>query len=83
MIGRPAPLSRGSLKYDRMTIFLTCEYAKYVYSICDFSSPTEVIATEMERVLAIGGVLFRARDPVALGRWYQEHLGGHTNAVKP
>jgi hypothetical protein len=54
-----------------------------VYSICDFSSPTEVIATEMERVLAIGGVLFRARDPVALGRWYQEHLGGHTNAVKP
>ena len=29
----------------------------------------------MEKVLAIGGVFFRARDPVALGRWYQEHLG--------
>jgi catechol 2,3-dioxygenase-like lactoylglutathione lyase family enzyme len=29
----------------------------------------------MERVLAIGGVFFRARDPEATGRWYQEHLG--------
>jgi len=29
----------------------------------------------MGKVLAIGGVFFRARDPVALGRWYQEHLG--------
>jgi len=34
-----------------------------------------IASTEMEKVLAIGGVFFRARDPVALGRWYQEHLG--------
>jgi glyoxylase I family protein len=27
------------------------------------------------QVLAIGGVFFRARDPVAVARWYQEHLG--------
>jgi predicted enzyme related to lactoylglutathione lyase len=29
----------------------------------------------MEKVSGIGGLFFRARDPAALGRWYQEHLG--------
>jgi len=29
----------------------------------------------MERVTGIGGLFFRARDPEALARWYQEHLG--------
>jgi glyoxylase I family protein len=29
----------------------------------------------MEKVTGIGGLFFRARDPPALGRWYQEHLG--------
>jgi predicted enzyme related to lactoylglutathione lyase len=29
----------------------------------------------MERVTGIGGLFFRAKDPAALGRWYQEHLG--------
>ena len=29
----------------------------------------------MERVQGIGGVFFRARDPEALGRWYEQHLG--------
>jgi catechol 2,3-dioxygenase-like lactoylglutathione lyase family enzyme len=29
----------------------------------------------MERVLGIGGTFFRARDPGALARWYQDHLG--------
>lgn len=28
-----------------------------------------------ERVTGIGGVFFRARDPKALGEWYQAHLG--------
>ena len=31
--------------------------------------------TEMERVAGIGGLFFRARDPKALGIWYQQHLG--------
>jgi hypothetical protein len=31
--------------------------------------------TEMEKVAGIGGLFFRAHDPVALGRWYLEHLG--------
>jgi glyoxylase I family protein len=30
---------------------------------------------EMEKVTGIGGLFFRAHDPKALGRWYQEHLG--------
>jgi predicted enzyme related to lactoylglutathione lyase len=28
-----------------------------------------------ERVTGIGGIFFRARDPKALGKWYQDHLG--------
>lgn len=29
----------------------------------------------MERVLGIGGLFFRARDPEALAQWYSIHLG--------
>src|SRR6476659_4695774 len=30
---------------------------------------------EMEKVTGIGGFFFRAKDPKALGSWYQQHLG--------
>src|SRR5215208_8134148 len=29
----------------------------------------------MEKVLGIGGVFFKERDPKALAAWYREHLG--------
>ena len=29
----------------------------------------------MERVIGIGGVFFKSRDPKALAAWYREHLG--------
>jgi glyoxylase I family protein len=29
----------------------------------------------MEKVTGIGGLFFRARDPAAVGRWYERHLG--------
>ena len=29
----------------------------------------------MEKVTGFGGLFFRARDPKALARWYQDHLG--------
>jgi len=29
----------------------------------------------MKRVTGIGGIFFKARDPVALRAWYQRHLG--------
>lgn len=29
----------------------------------------------MERVSGIGGLFFRARDPLALKQWYRDHLG--------
>ncbi|QMU59468.1 MAG: VOC family protein [Boseongicola sp.] len=29
----------------------------------------------MEKVLGVGGVFFRARDPSALAAWYDTHLG--------
>ena len=28
-----------------------------------------------QRVLGIGGLFFRSKDPAALGKWYKEHLG--------
>ncbi|HEX3893552.1 MAG TPA: VOC family protein [Terracidiphilus sp.] len=31
--------------------------------------------TEMEKVMGIGGLFFRAQDPKALSLWYQQHLG--------
>jgi glyoxylase I family protein len=30
---------------------------------------------DMERVLGIGGTFFRAKDPAALAKWYEDHLG--------
>ncbi len=33
------------------------------------------IEAPAERVLGIGGLFFRSRDPKALARWYFEHLG--------
>jgi glyoxylase I family protein len=45
-------------------------------------SPTPVgaavrdgIAGATEKVTGIGGFFFRAHDPKALGRWYQQHMG--------
>ena len=35
----------------------------------------ETGGTGMEKVAGIGGLFFRARDPKALGNWYQQHLG--------
>jgi glyoxylase I family protein len=35
----------------------------------------ELGGTEMEKVAGIGGLFFRAHDPVRLGRWYLQHLG--------
>jgi predicted enzyme related to lactoylglutathione lyase len=29
----------------------------------------------MKRVTGIGGIFFKAKDPKALGEWYQRHLG--------
>src|SRR5262245_207401 len=35
----------------------------------------DVRGKHMKRVTGIGGVFFKARDPVALGAWYKKHLG--------
>ena len=29
----------------------------------------------MQRVTGVGGIVFNAKDPVALGAWYKHHLG--------
>jgi predicted enzyme related to lactoylglutathione lyase len=35
----------------------------------------EPSTTGMQKVVGIGGVFFRARDPASLARWYKHHLG--------
>jgi predicted enzyme related to lactoylglutathione lyase len=32
-------------------------------------------STEMQKVLGIGGLFFRARDPASLAQWYEKYLG--------
>ena len=39
------------------------------------AAKNESAATDMEKVVGIGGLFFRAHDPKALGQWYREHLG--------
>lgn len=34
----------------------------------------------MARVVGIGGIFFKARDPVALREWYRQHLGINVEA---
>ncbi len=29
----------------------------------------------MQKVLGFGGFFFRARDPIGLAQWYEDHLG--------
>jgi predicted enzyme related to lactoylglutathione lyase len=48
-----------------------------------FFSPNEIAQAqssgtreaERERVVGIGGLFFRAKDPKALAQWYEQHLG--------
>jgi predicted enzyme related to lactoylglutathione lyase len=35
----------------------------------------EAASAGQEKVLGIGGLFFRARDPGSLARWYERHLG--------
>jgi catechol 2,3-dioxygenase-like lactoylglutathione lyase family enzyme len=39
------------------------------------SGETRTLGGNMESVLGIGGLFFRARDPGPLSAWYQNHLG--------
>ncbi|HEV3415685.1 MAG TPA: VOC family protein [Pirellulales bacterium] len=37
----------------------------------------------MERIIGVGGVFFKARDPQALADWYREHLGVPVEVGQP
>lgn len=39
---------------------------------------TPIGGQEMERVTGIGGFFFRAKDPTALAKWYEDNLGVNT-----
>ena len=34
----------------------------------------------MKRVMALGGIFFKCKDPGELNNWYQQHLGLQTDA---
>jgi glyoxylase I family protein len=46
-----------------------------VSAISESASPKPSARLPKERVLGIGGLFFRSRDPKALAEWYQQHLG--------
>src|SRR5215831_14097352 len=61
---------------DRRTLIIGA--ATMVAARTTESGPTKVevqVNTPTERVLGIGGLFFRSRDPKKLAQWYQLHLG--------
>lgn len=44
-------------------------------AVAQTAAPSPATATEKEEVTGIGGFFFRAHDPDALAKWYQQHLG--------
>ena len=43
----------------------------FALAILSFSAQSQI----MQRVTGIGGIFFKAKDPKALAKWYEEHLG--------
>jgi predicted enzyme related to lactoylglutathione lyase len=61
------------IKKPSMLVLIAAALASSGYLFADPSpAPTALPA---QRVAGIGGFFFRANDPVALARWYQEKLG--------
>jgi predicted enzyme related to lactoylglutathione lyase len=60
---------------DRRTMIIGAA-ALTAVSAADNPAPAEAQSSApAERVLGIGGLFFRSRDPNALARWYQANLG--------
>ena len=38
-------------------------------------APKLTPSADREKVVGIGGFFFRSKDPAALGKWYEQHLG--------
>lgn len=62
---------------DRRTVILgaaTLAAVRTAESVTPEKTETQM-NTPTERVLGIGGIFFRSRDPKSLAQWYQLHLG--------
>ena len=58
----------------RIPILAAC--ALSLLAICATNSTAQSTASlPKERVVGVGGVFFRAKDPKALADWYERHLG--------
>jgi glyoxylase I family protein len=53
----------------------TAEELKPASPAKDAAGPAIGKGAEMEKVMGLGGLFFRAHDPAVLERWYQQHLG--------
>jgi predicted enzyme related to lactoylglutathione lyase len=61
---------------DRRTVIVGAALAAVRTAESATTDPAKVpINTPTERVLGIGGLFFRSRDPKKLAQWYQLHLG--------
>jgi predicted enzyme related to lactoylglutathione lyase len=65
------------MSIDRKTVLLGAATLAAV-GLAESVRPDEAVAqtnTPAERVLGIGGLFFRSRDPKKLAQWYQDNLG--------
>ena len=62
---------------DRRTVIIAAATLAAVRTAESVTSETAEaqVNTPTERVLGIGGIFFRSRDPKGLAQWYQLHLG--------
>jgi hypothetical protein len=65
--GRPACAARRRNRSPVTSVLYASGALRFV-----FCHAPEV---HMKRVTGIGGIFFKAKDPVALGAWYKRHLG--------
>jgi glyoxylase I family protein len=63
---------------DRRTVIIGAAATLAAVGTAESATPDTVevpMDTPTERVLGIGGLFFRSRDPKKLAQWYQLHLG--------
>jgi predicted enzyme related to lactoylglutathione lyase len=68
------------MKLAALAVIFTVGFGAGVWATARAQQATPLPA---ERVIGIGGVFFKAKDPKALGAWYRQALGVDTAAGAP
>lgn len=63
----------------RKAVYLSSLGLAFSLGLCCHRLVPEASAASPQRVTGIGGIFFKARDPVKLKAWYSQHLGLNMN----